>query len=120
MTPHAIVLAFASLSAGVGAGLAPLPGADTAVLMSLQTAMIRALADRYNVAMGEVSAAELLLTLGASMAGRYAAKALLARIPGYGSAINAATAAAVTTAVGQAAIAWFDERDARANTAGAR
>ncbi len=112
MQPTAIVHAFAALSAGVGAGLAPVPGADTALLMSLQTAMIRALAERYGVSMGEVGAAELLLTLGASMAGRQAARLLMGRLPCCGPAVQAATAAAVTEAVGLAAMRWFAARSA--------
>ena len=54
-------------------------------------------------------AAEVLSTLGATLTGRTASQALVGWLPGYGNAINAATAAAVTEAVGWAAWEWLEQ-----------
>ena len=105
---HAIIHSFSVLSAGVGAGLAQLPGSDAPVLVSLQTAMILALAHRRVVTLDEAAATQLVLTFGATMAGRTVSQVLVGWIPGWGNVINATTAAALTEGVGWLAVEWFD------------
>ena len=95
-------------AAGVGAGLAQLPGSDAPALMSIQTAMIQAIADVYGVSMSQASAAQLLLTFSATMAGRGFTQWAVGWMPGWGNALNAATAAALTEAVGWAAVRHFE------------
>ncbi len=110
MSVHVVIHAATVAAAGVGAGLAPIPGSDAPVLVGIQTAMIMALAEELGAPMKKAAAAELVLTLGATMAGRHASAALLGWIPGFGSLINASTAASLTEAVGWAAVAWLEER----------
>ncbi len=107
-TDHAIIHGFSTVAAGVGAGLAQLPGSDAPVLVSLQSAMILALARRRDVPMDDATATQLVLTFGATMAGRTASQALIGWIPGWGNAVNAATAAGFTEAVGWASVSWFE------------
>ncbi len=105
---HTIIHGFSTVAAGVGAGLAQLPGSDAPVLVSLQSAMILALARRREVRLDDATATQLVLTFAATMGGRAISQALVGWIPGWGNAINATTAASITEAVGWAAVSWFD------------
>ena len=104
---HAVIHVASAAAAGVGAGLAQIPGADAPVLMSLQATMIAAIAHEHGTKITKVAAAELILPFCATMAGRGASQVLVGWIPGFGNAINAATAAAITEAIGWAADAYF-------------
>ena len=111
MTPTPTIHAFAAVAAGIGGGLAPGPGSDAPLLVSLQAAMIQALAAQRGSRMTAVAAMELALTLSATMAGRHLARALLKAVPGLGLAAGALTAAALTEAVGHAALAWLESAE---------
>lgn len=105
---HAIIHAASAAAAGVGAGLAQIPGSDAPVLVAIQAGMIVAIADQYSISVGKTAAADLVLTFAGTMVGRGISQALVGWIPGFGNAINAATAAGVTEAVGWAADAHFE------------
>lgn len=105
-TEHFIIHGAALAAAGVGGGLARLPGADAPVLVSLQSAMVTAIAEHRGVSLTRAAAVELVLTMLATMTGRTLAGGLVRLLPGMGEVINAATAAAVTEAVGLAASQW--------------
>ncbi len=107
-TDHAIIHGFSTVAAGVGAGLAQLPGSDAPVLVSLQATMVHSLARRRNVPLDDAAATQLVLTFAATMSGRAISQVLVGWIPGWGNAINASTAASITEAVGWAAVSWFD------------
>lgn len=117
-TDHTIIHGFASVAAGVGAGLAQLPGSDAPVLVSLQSAMILALARRRHVRIDDATATQLVLTFGATMAGRTVSQVLVGWVPGWGNAINASTAAAFTEAIGWMSVAWFDQECGRITDSG--
>ncbi len=104
---HGIIHTASAASAGVGAGLAQLPGSDAPVLASIQTTMIIAVAEVHGASITKTAAAELLLTFSATIAGRGLSQWLVGWIPAYGNAINATTAAAVTEAVGWTADGYF-------------
>jgi uncharacterized protein (DUF697 family) len=106
---HVLIHGASTAAAGVGAGLAQIPGSDMPVLMSLQTGMIVGIAEHYGVNLTKTAAADLVLTFAAGMAGRGISQALVGWIPGIGNAINASTAAAVTEAIGWAADTYFKE-----------
>lgn len=108
MSPRETIHLYSGLAAGIGAGLSPIPGSDAAVLVTLQTRLILSLADARGVSLSQMAAAELALTFGATMVGRAASQWITAWIPGFGAVINATTAAALTEAVGFAALRWFD------------
>jgi uncharacterized protein (DUF697 family) len=106
---HGIIHTSAAACAGVGAGMAQIPGSDAPVLVGIQTTMIIAIADEHSVKLTKAAAADLILTFAASMAGRGVSQWLVGWIPGAGNAINASTAAALTEAIGWAANAYFEE-----------
>ena len=108
LPPHLIIHATSTAAASVGA-LSPFPGSDAPVLMSLQSAMILAIAGHYGVQMTQMAAAEMVLTFNATMTGRTLSQVLIGWIPGLGNAANAATAAAITEAVGWMAVRWFEQ-----------
>lgn len=109
---HGIIHA-ASASAGmVGAGLAQIPGSDAPVIVSLQTAMILSIAQEHGVAITKAAATDLLLTFAATHGGRALSQWLVGWVPGYGNAINASTAIAITEAVGWATDAFFERSSA--------
>ena len=106
---HGIVHAATAVSAAVGAGLAQLPGSDAPVLAGIQTTMIIAVAHEHGAAITKAAAADLLLTFAATHVGRGISQWLVGWVPGWGNAINATTAAALTEAIGWAADAYFGE-----------
>lgn len=93
------------VAAGVGA--TPIPFADAALLVPNQVTMIARITAAYglppNRARALATAGSVVLTGGATMAGRYAVTSLLKFVPGgaiAGSAISATVAVALTKAVG--------------------
>ena len=77
------------------------------VLTALQTAMIVAIGHEHGCEITKASAKSLLLTFPGGYGGRALSQYLIGWIPGYGNAINASTAMAITEAIGWAANAYF-------------
>jgi len=95
------------VAAGVGA--TPIPFADAALLVPNQVTMIARITAAYGLPPNRTKAlavaGSLVLTGGATMAGRYAVTGLLKFLPGgmiVGGAISATVASALTKAVGHA------------------
>ena len=95
------------VAAGVGA--TPIPFADAALLVPNQVTMIARITAAYglppNRSKALAAAGAVILTGGATMAGRYAVTSLLKFVPGgviAGSAISATVAGALTRTVGYA------------------
>ena len=107
---HSAVLRAASRAATIGA--VPIPVADATLLIPNQVAMIAKITSIFGISMpkGTIMAvlSGLLGTSGATIGGRTIVTSLLKLIPGAGSvvggAISAATAAALTAALGEAYI----------------
>jgi len=94
----------------IGVGATPIPFADAALLIPNQITMIARITAAYGLppsrSRAMSMAGSIVLTGGATMAGRYAVTSLLKFIPGgavAGSAISATVAASMTKAVG---LAW--------------
>lgn len=104
---HAIIHTASVTAGGIGAGLAQLPGSDMPALMALQTAMIVAIGHEHGCEITKSHAKSLLLTFPAGYGGRAISQFLVGWIPGYGNAINASTAAAITETIGWAADEYF-------------
>ena len=103
----AIVKQAAALAAGIGA--TPIPVADAALLVPNQVQMIARVTAAWGLppsrSRAMAVAGTVVLTGGATMAGRYAVTTLLKFVPGgaiAGSAISGAVAAGLTAAVGTA------------------
>jgi uncharacterized protein (DUF697 family) len=73
--------------------------------------MLTAIALEYGIPLTKQMAADLLLTFAATTGGRFLSQVLVGWIPGFGNAINASTAAALTEAIGWAADAYFDDSE---------
>jgi uncharacterized protein (DUF697 family)/GTP-binding protein EngB required for normal cell division len=104
----AVIRQAVAVASGVGA--APIPFADAALLVPNQVTMIARITAAYGLPASTsrtmAIAGSVVLTGGATMAGRYAVTNLLKFVPGgqiAGSAISATVAAALTKAVG---VAW--------------
>ncbi|MGI9197434.1 MAG: DUF697 domain-containing protein [Candidatus Nanopelagicales bacterium] len=96
-----------ALAAGVGA--TPIPFSDAALLVPAQVTMIARITAAYGLPSDRsralAAAGSLVLTGGATMAGRYIVTSLLKAIPGgqvATSAISATVAGSITRAVGEA------------------
>ncbi len=90
----------AAAAAGVGAGLAQIPGSDSAILVTLQIAMIRKIGKTFEIKVTESSAETIIGTSLATMAGRGLSQILAGWIPIAGNIINAGTAALITELLG--------------------
>jgi uncharacterized protein (DUF697 family)/predicted GTPase len=93
----AIIGASVALATGVGA--TPIPVADAALLIPIQTAMIASLAALYGVGKGAIRHA--VLPFLARIVGVYTSSSLLKLLPGLGSVVNAAVAGTITGALGR-------------------
>lgn len=105
---RSIVAQAVAVAAGIGA--TPIPFADAALLVPNQVTMIARLTAAYGLppqrSRALAAAGAVVLTGGATMAGRYAVTSLLKVVPGgvvAGSAISAGVAGSLTKAVG---VAW--------------
>lgn len=97
---HTIIHA-ASISAGVvGAGLAQVPCADSAIITPIQTAMAVAVARVFGIKVTKSAARSSIVSLTASQIGRAASQVAFGWIPAAGNVINAGTAISLTEAIG--------------------
>ena len=114
---HGVIHTASLAAAGVGAGLAQIPGSDAPVIAGIQTTMIVGIAEVHGVSIKRTAAADLLLTFAATIGGRTLSQWAVGWIPGWGNTINASTAATLTEAVGWAADAYFEEEVSKARKA---
>jgi uncharacterized protein (DUF697 family) len=106
---HAIIHTASASSAGVGAGLAQIPGSDMPVLCGIQITMIIGIAKVHGHSITKQDAFALIVPFAAGKIGRAISQALIGWIPVLGNAINATTAATITESIGWAADAYFAE-----------
>jgi len=100
----------ASVSAGAaGTGLAQIPLADSAIITPIQIGMIVALGKIFDQEISKSAAKAILAGMAAAFAGRGISQVLVGWIPGVGNAVNAATAATITEAVGWMAVDNFSK-----------
>lgn len=109
---HSIIHSTSVTAGGIGAGLAQLPASDMPVLMALQVGMIVAIGHQHGCDITKAKAKSILLTLPAGYGGRALSQFLIGWIPGFGNAINASTAIAITEGIGWAANSYFEEETA--------
>jgi len=110
---HGLIHAAAAAAAAVGGGLAQAPGSDAAAITPIRVAMVVAIGQQYGAPNPRAAAPKLILPFSAAAAGRGISQWLVGWWPGLGNAINAATAAALTEAIGWAADAYFAEEGPR-------
>lgn len=106
MTPEQLrychtIIHSASVSAGaVGAGLAQVPCADSAIIVPIQTVMAVAIARVFGIKVTKSAARSSVVSRAASQIGRAASQVAFGWIPAAGNAINAGTAISITEAIG--------------------
>ena len=110
---HAIIHSTAGVCAAIGAGMAQLPGTDSSLIIPIQVRMIISLGAVFDIGLEESTAKATLATATATMVGRGLSQALLGWIPGYGNALNASTAFAVTESIGWAIANDFETRESQ-------
>lgn len=106
---HAIIHSAAAAAGGVGTGLAQLPLADAAVITPIQVAMISSIGAVFGIRATEGVAKAIIGSMSAAAVGRGVSQLLLGWIPVIGNAINTATAAGITEAIGWVAVKHFFE-----------
>ena len=95
---------------GVGTGLAQIPASDNAVIVPIQIGMIVGLGTVFDLNITEAGAKSIIASASATIAGRTITQFLVGWIPGIGNAINTATAAGLTEAIGWIAVKNFYDR----------
>jgi small GTP-binding protein len=85
----------------------PIPGLEIPFLIAVQVRMLLRLSAIYGQVMGVARARELLSAIAGGVAIRYAVQELVKLIPGPGWLVAGATAWTGTTALGSAAVAFF-------------
>ena len=106
---HGIIHGASVTAGGIGAVGAQIPVADNAVITPIQIGMVIALAKVFDRNITKEAALGVLKGAGAAFIGRGVSQVLVGWIPGLGNAINTATAAGLTEAVGWISAAQFYE-----------
>jgi uncharacterized protein (DUF697 family) len=109
---EAIVRRFSRQNGILGAAIF-IPGADFPVLTLNQLRMVFRIAAAYGEDIDRERAVELLAVVGAGLGLRAAARQALGFVPVAGWAVKGGIAYAGTRALGEAAIAYFDQGGAR-------
>ena len=104
---NAIIHTASVAAGGVGTGLAQIPLSDNAIITPIQITMIVSLAAVFDIRLTEGAAKGILAGFATSFVGRGISQVLFGWIPVLGNAINTATAAGITEAVGWMAVAHF-------------
>ena len=112
---HAIIHSASVACGGVGTGLAQIPLSDTLLITPIQIGMITSIGAVFHMSITEAAAKSIIASAGASIAGRAATQLLVGWIPGLGNAINTATAAGVTEAIGWIAVKHFYDKSLQKN-----
>lgn len=107
---HAIIHTASVAAGGVGAGLAQIPGSDNAIITPIQLTMTISLGKVFGLTLGESAAKATLASAAAMTVGRTVSQVLVGWIPGIGNAVNAATAASLTEAIGWILAKEFDSQ----------
>lgn len=107
---NGIIHGAAAACGGVGTGLAQIPASDNAVIVPIQIGMIVGLGAVFELNITESAAKSIIASAGATIVGRTVSQFLVGWIPVIGNAINTATAAGVTEAIGWIAVKNFYAR----------
>ena len=103
---HKIIHTAAASASAAAAGLAQIPGSDAIPITAIQVGMIISLGAVFGQEITKSAAKSILGGATAAIGGRTVSQFLVGWIPGLGNAINAATAASITEALG-----WYVAND---------
>lgn len=104
---HIIIHSASAACGGVGTGVAQIPLSDTTIITPIQIGMILSLAAVFGLKITKEFAGSLLTGFAASITGRAISQVLIGWIPFFGNAINTATAAGITEAIGWSIVRGF-------------
>ena len=104
---YLIIHGASAACAGTSAASAQIPLADTVVITPIQIGMIAALGKVFDREITKTAARAIISGAGASLIGRGVSQVLVGWIPGFGNALNAATSAGLTEAIGWLAVDQF-------------
>ena len=114
---HGIIHTASTAAAAAGGGMAQLPCSDAVPITLAQITMIISLGAVFDIPVSKSAAQALRKGLGGAAVGRLASQVLLGWIPGWGNALNASTAAAITEKLGWKAAEKFDRESRQRITA---
>ena len=97
---NAIIHAASLSAAGIGAGLAQVPGSDSKLIIPIQSLMTISLGKVFGKNLDSSAAKSLMATGTTTMIGRAASQFAVGWIPRAGNIINAATAGVITESLG--------------------
>ena len=103
---HAIIHSASTAAAGIGGGMAQIPGSDTVPITALQVGMVFSLGLVFRKDFTKVCAKELLTTVMSQVGpivarvARGVSMAIFGWIPALGNVLNATTAAGITEWLG--------------------
>lgn len=106
---HYLIHTASASTAAIGADLAQIPGSDNVPISGIQITMIIGITKVFDKSISKSTAESILASQLATFGGRAISQWLVGWIPGYGNAINASTAAALTESIGWAAADYFDD-----------
>ena len=106
---NAIIHGAAAAAGGIGTGLAQIPLSDSALITPIQIAMIIAIGGVFKQKVTKSAAQAIISGAAAAFIGRAASQVLVGWIPVVGNAINTATAAGLTEAIGWMAVEGFSQ-----------
>lgn len=106
---HGIIHAATTTAAGIGAGLAQLPGSDAIPITTIQVGMIISLGAVFGKEIDKTVGTTILGGVAGAVGGRTVSQFLVGWIPGFGNAINATTAFTITEAIGWLVANGFDQ-----------
>lgn len=106
---HAAIHTASASAAAVGAGLAKIPLADSAVLVPIQLTMVISIGKVFGRTISESAAKAAIASASATAIGRTIVKTVVGWIPVAGEIVSATTAASLTEAIGWLVAQEFDE-----------
>ena len=106
---HLIIHGASTAAAGVAAGLAQLPCADAALIVPTQIAMVVAIGRVFGVHISDSVGKGLVTSMAGMWLGKGIVSVAIGWVPFLGNAVNAATAAGITEAMGWIVADKFDQ-----------
>lgn len=106
---NAIIHGASVAAGGVGTGMAQISLADNAVITPIQIGMIIALGKVFDQEVSKSAATAILGSMAASFVGRGVSQVLVGWVPLLGNAVNTATAAGITEAIGWTVVDNFSK-----------
>ena len=106
---NAIIHGASVAAGGVGAGMAQIPLPDNTVITPIQIGMIIALGKVFDQEVSKSAAIAILGGMASSFIGRGVARVLVGWVPFLGNAVNTATAAGITEAIGWTVVDNFSK-----------